>query len=196
MPKNRAVFRWYGIAALLRKVIELPTRMLQKTIQRELCWFYPWLIQFSRRLLGGERLGHTLQPTALAHEVLSKLMRWIGEMSDGSKRGLQQLAASVARKTLIDSGRRHQTKVKALQHLAEEEQNAHSLHPDTVEKLLLALERLRNFDEQIARLVELRYFEGYSRQEATEVLNLSPRTAARKWTFAKAYLAKAIHQDS
>lgn len=169
--------------------------MLQKTIQRELSWFYPWLVEFSRRLLGRERSGHTLQPTALAHEVLAKLMRWDGDMSDHSQRSLQQLAASMARKTLIDSGRRHQTRSKTIQRLAEREQQPDPLHPDTVHNLLQALERLRLFDPQIARLVELRYFEGYSRQEASEILNLTPRTAARRWLFAKAYLAKAMQQD-
>lgn len=169
--------------------------MLQKTIRRELVWFYPWLVEFSRRLLGGERIGHTLQPTALAHEVIAKLMRWDGEMSDSSKRGLQQLAACVARKALIDSGRRHQTRVKALKRIATEKEQSPALQPATVDKLLMALERLRGFDAELARFVELRYFEGYSRQEAVEILNLSPRTAARKWVFAKAYLAKAMEQD-
>ncbi|MBL8872643.1 MAG: hypothetical protein JNK90_22890 [Planctomycetaceae bacterium] len=169
--------------------------MLQKTIQRELVWFYPWLVEFSRRLLGGERTGHTLQPTALAHEVISKLMRWEGEMSDSSKRGLQQLAACMARKTLIDSGRKHQTRVKAFKRIAAQKEQSPALKPATVDKLLMALERLRGFDAELARFVELRFFEGYSRQEAVEILNLSPRTAARKWIFAKAYLAKAMEQD-
>jgi RNA polymerase sigma factor (TIGR02999 family) len=169
--------------------------MLQKTIRRELVWFYPWLVEFSRRLLGGERIGHTLQPTALAHEVIAKLMRWDGEMSDSSNRGLQQLAACMARKALIDSGRRHQTRVKALKRIATEKEQSPALQPATVDKLLMALERLRDFDAELARFVELRYFEGYSRQEAVEILNLSPRTAARKWVFAKAYLAKAMEQD-
>jgi DNA-directed RNA polymerase specialized sigma24 family protein len=136
-----------------------------------------------------------LQPTALAHEVIAKLMRWDGEMSDSSKRGLQQLAACVARKALIDSGRRHQTRVKALKRIATEKEQSPALQPATVDKLLMALERLRGFDAELARFVELRYFEGYSRQEAVEILNLSPRTAARKWVFAKAYLAKAMEQD-
>lgn len=169
--------------------------MLQKTIQRELNWFYPWLVQFSRRLLGGERNEHTLQPTALAHEVIAKLMRWEGEISDGSKRGLQQLAACVARKTLIDSGRRHQTRVKALRSIVTDKEKSAGLKCATVDKLLMALERLRGFDAELARFVELRYFEGYSRQEAVEILNLSSRTAARKWVFAKAYLFKAMEQD-
>ena len=169
--------------------------MLQKTIQRELIWFYPWLVHFSRKLLGGERAEHTLQPTALAHEVMAKLLRWDGEMQDGSKRSLQQLAASMARKTLIDSGRKHQTRVKALKKIAAEKEQSSTLKPETIDKLLNALERLRSFDAQIARLVELRYFEGYAHQEAIEILSLSPRTAARKWVFAKAYLAKAMEQD-
>lgn len=167
---------------------------LKQTIQRELTWFYPWLVQFSRRLLGSERPGHTLQPTALAHEVLGKLMTWEGEMVDSSQRDLQQLAASVARKTLIDSGRRYTTRQKALARITAEEQERQQMTPQAIEELLAALEQLQHFDPQIARLVELRFFEGYSQEEAVEILGISPRTAARKWQFAKAYLAKQVVQ--
>lgn len=169
--------------------------MLDQIIRREMTWFYPWLLQLSRRLLGRERAGHTLQPTALAHEVLGKLFTWDGQLYDSSKQGLQQLAASVARKSLVDSGRRYKVRLKAMDkfRLAEEQR----LLPtsSTIQALLDAIERLRQLDPQLARLVELRFLEGYSNQEAIELLNLSPRTAARKWRFAKSYLAKAISND-
>ncbi|MEY4567731.1 MAG: hypothetical protein RLY14_2701 [Planctomycetota bacterium] len=170
------------------------TTQVKQTIQRELTWFYPWLIQFSRRLLGSERPGHTLQPTALAHEVLGKLMVWEGDFVDSTQRDLQQLAASVARKTLIDSGRRYATRQKVLAHITAEAQERQEMKPQSFEELLAALETLQNFDPQLARLVELRFFEGYSEEEAVEILGISSRTAARKWKFAKAYLAKHVLQ--
>jgi DNA-directed RNA polymerase specialized sigma24 family protein len=167
--------------------------MLNQTIQRELTWFYPWLVQFSRRLLGGERVGHTLQPTALAHEVLGKMLSWDGQLTDSTERSLQQLAASIARKTLVDSGRRHIIRRKALKRIGTKQaETVVEVTPKAVESLLGAVEELKTFDPSLARLVELRFFEGYSQKEAMEILSLAPRTAARKWVFAKAYLARAM----
>jgi RNA polymerase sigma factor (TIGR02999 family) len=170
--------------------------MLNQTIQRELAWFYPWLVRFSRRLLGSERLEHTLQPTALAHEVLGKMLSWNGQLTDSTERNLQQLAASIARKTLIDSGRRYIVRRKALKRIGVQQvENTVEVTPKKIESLLGAVEELKAFDPQLARLVELRFFEGYSQKEAIEILSLSPRTAARKWVFAKAYLARAMAES-
>jgi len=167
--------------------------MLNQTIQRELTWFYPWLVQFSRRLLGGERVGHTLQPTALAHEVLGKMLSWDGQLTDSTERSLQELAASIARKTLVDSGRRHIIRRKALKKIGTKQtETVVEVTPKAVESLLGAVEELKTFDPSLARLVELRFFEGYSQKEAIEILSLAPRTAARKWVFAKADLARAM----
>lgn len=171
------------------------TTQLKQTIQRELTWFYPWLLQFSRRLLGNERAGHTLQPTALAHEVLGKLLVWDGEIGGSSQRDLQQLAASVARKTLIDSGRRFAARQKALAHITAEAREHREIKPHSFDQLLAALEQLQAIDSQISRLAELRFFEGYSEEEAAEILGISARTASRKWQFAKVFLAKHLVKD-
>jgi RNA polymerase sigma factor (TIGR02999 family) len=171
------------------------TTPFKQTIQRELTWLYPWLLQFSRRLLGNERPGHTLQPTALAHEVLGKLLVWEGEVGDSSQRDLQQLAASVARKTLIDSGRRFAARQKAIAHITAKAREHREISPHSFDELLAALEQLQKIDSQISRLAELRFFEGYSEEDAAEILGISSRTASRKWKFAKAYLAKHLAKD-
>jgi len=171
------------------------TTQFKQMIQRELTWFYPWLLKFSKRLLDNERQGHTLQPTALAHEVLGKLLVWEGEVGDSSQRGLQQLAASVARKTLIDSGRRFSVRQKALNHVKAEAREYQEIRPHSFDQLLVALEQLQKIDSQISRLAELRFLEGYSEEEAAEILGISSRTASRKWKFAKAYLAKYLDKD-
>lgn len=166
----------------------LATNRFTQMIQRELVWLYPWLIQLSRRLLRNERFGHTMQPTALAHEVLGKLLVLEGEITPTSKRDLQLLSASLAKRTLIDSGRRFAARQKALAHITSEAREHQRIEPQYFDELLVALERLQEIDSQISRLAELRFFEGYSEEEAAEILGISVRTASRKWKFAKAYI--------
>ena len=51
-----------------------------------------------------------------------------------------------------------------------------------------ALNRLAEFDERQARVVELRYFSGMTEEETAEVLSISPATVRRDWNMAKAWL--------
>ena len=55
-----------------------------------------------------------------------------------------------------------------------------------------ALDNLARHDARIARVVELRYFGGLSVEEAAEALEISPATVKRHWTFAKAWLLRAL----
>ena len=55
-----------------------------------------------------------------------------------------------------------------------------------------ALSRLAARDEQLCRLVELRYFGGLSVEETAEVLRISPKTVRRDWNMAKAWLHRAL----
>jgi len=80
--------------------------MIHSRISREISWFYPWLRRLSSRLIGSEYRGKTLQPTALANEIIVKLLRWKGELNDETERSLRVLATTIAKQTLIDHGRR------------------------------------------------------------------------------------------
>jgi RNA polymerase sigma-70 factor (ECF subfamily) len=55
-----------------------------------------------------------------------------------------------------------------------------------------ALESLANHDARQAKVVELRYFGGLSIEETGEALGISPATVKREWTFAKAWLLRAL----
>ena len=55
-----------------------------------------------------------------------------------------------------------------------------------------ALTRFAEVDPTAARLVQLRYFTGLSMPAAAEVLGISPRTAARLWAYARAWLLQEI----
>jgi RNA polymerase sigma-70 factor, ECF subfamily len=56
-----------------------------------------------------------------------------------------------------------------------------------------ALEELESFDEQKARVVELRFFGGLSVEEVSEVLGISSATVKREWSVARAWLARRLH---
>ncbi len=57
-----------------------------------------------------------------------------------------------------------------------------------------ALRALAQFDERKSRVVELRYFGGLSVEETAEFLQVSPRTVARDWKLARAWLRREIER--
>ena len=64
--------------------------------------------------------------------------------------------------------------------------------PDELLAVDAALDRLAAADPAAAELVKLRYFAGLSIPQAAEVLGVSPRTADRLWTYARAWLRREI----
>ena len=52
---------------------------------------------------------------------------------------------------------------------------------------------MQRFDEQKARVVELRFFGGLSVEEASEVLGISTATVKREWNVARAWLAHRLN---
>jgi DNA-directed RNA polymerase specialized sigma24 family protein len=55
-----------------------------------------------------------------------------------------------------------------------------------------ALSRLAEWEPEIARLVELRFFAGLTLEESAECLGLSQRTAYRHWAYARAWLRREL----
>jgi RNA polymerase sigma factor (TIGR02999 family) len=153
---------------------------------------YGQLHQIARRQMYGERPDHTLQPTALVHEAWQEL---VVESRDWKSRAHFYAAASqVMRCILID----HARKVKA----AKRGFGAKVQLPETDEPFVappedwLALDeaivRLAEQDARQARIVEMRFFGGLSEDEIAEVLQLSPRTVKRDWSFAKLWLRREL----
>jgi RNA polymerase sigma factor (TIGR02999 family) len=174
--------------------------MISQIIHRELVWFYPWLRRMAGALMSSERRSHTLQPTALANEVLAKLLAWKGDLSNDTEKSLRLLAVTVARQTLIDHGRRFASRRKHLAHIRDEQRECNASSEASslstrVTMVLEAIESLKVIDPQLSDLVRLRFLEGYTHQQATRMLGMSPRTAARRWAFAKAFLAEAVSRD-
>ena len=155
---------------------------------------YAELRRQAARHLRRERVGHTLQPTALVHEAYMKLMeqrdvRW------QNRAHFFGIAAQAMRRILIDHARnRGRNKRGGAQPKVELEEGHAIQQPVAIDVLALdeALKRLQTLDARQARIVELRYFGGLSVEETAEVVEISPATVKRDWTMAKAWLANQL----
>lgn len=142
-----------------------------------------------------ESSGHTLQPTALVHEV------WLRLVADGDARSwnnracLLSAAAEVMRRILIDHARR-KSRLKHggdLQRLNIDDFDPAAAPED--QKLLLingALEELEGEHPERARVVVLKFFGGMTNKEAAEALGVSERSVNRHWLCARNWLFKRI----
>ena len=150
---------------------------------------YEELRRLAHHYMRGEREGHTLQTTALAHEVYLRLagidgLRW------RDRAHFFAMAATLMRRVLVDYARqrgRDKRGAGVSVTLLEEDAIAPQPAVDVV-ALDEALGRLAAVDPQQGRVVELRFFAGLSVKETAEVLNVSAATVKRDWATAKLWL--------
>jgi RNA polymerase sigma factor (TIGR02999 family) len=148
------------------------------------------------RQLRGERRNHTLQTTALVHEVYDRLVGQ--ERTTWQSRGhFMALAATSMRRVLVDYARA-QGADKRGGEWQRVSLDIAALVPDESEHEVLelheAIEALAAFDANQAKVVELRYFGGYSIEETAEALGSSPATVKREWDLARAWLHRRLRQ--
>jgi RNA polymerase sigma factor (TIGR02999 family) len=155
---------------------------------------YPELRRLAAHYMRMERAGHTLQPTALVHELYIKLMA--GVSVDWQDRAhFLAFAARKLRHILVDHARR----VRAADHgvrevrvaLSEEDGWTGRNEADIV-VLDEVLNRLEEVDSRSYRVLELRFFGGLTEAEAAEVVGLSIPTVKRSFAFARAFLATQL----
>jgi RNA polymerase sigma factor (TIGR02999 family) len=154
---------------------------------------YDELRWLAARAMRGERRDHTLQPTALVHEAWLRLMREPAP-SVRDRDHFFALAAAAMRRVLIDHARRRNADKRGAGGQA-------ALGPpdagrgeidETLEGLGEALEELERAEPRLARLVELRFFAGFSVEETARLLGVSERTVKRDWSFARGFLTQRI----
>lgn len=144
--------------------------------------------------LARERMGHTLQTTALAHEAYLKLVD--GTQVAGRGRSYFFAAAGRAmRQVLVDHARRRNA-VKRGGGVdpvpLEDVQVAADEFAVELLDLDAALTRLAELEPRHARVVECRYFAGMSVAETADALGVSSRTVKYDWALARAWLHEAL----
>jgi RNA polymerase sigma factor (TIGR02999 family) len=152
---------------------------------------YDHLRMIAASQLSRETVGHTLSRTDLVHESFFKMVG-SGTMDLHDRRHFFRIASRAMRQILTDHARKKLADKrgggeKALS-LDEERTSRVNEESENIVQISDALEKLREEDERLAELVELRFFGGLGMEEIGEVMGTSRRTASRDWKKAKAWL--------
>lgn len=145
-----------------------------------------------------ERGDHTLQPTALVHEVYLKLVDQT-QAQWRDRAHFFAVAAEAIRRVLVDHARvRGAAKRRApgARVTIEAGLDAAAEAPLDVAALDEALRALAELSPRQARVVELRYFAGLSVEEAAGVLGVSEGTVKGDWRVARAWLQRALSKGA
>lgn len=156
------------------------------------------LHRLARHYMRGERPGHTLQPTALVNEAYLRLVG-VAHVRWQNRAHFLAVAARTMRRILVDLARAKGYQKRGgrspVVPLDDVEVAAPAPATDLV-ALHDALDALAYVDARKAQVVELRYFGGLTVNETAEVLDVSPETVMRDWTFAKAWLLRELAPDA
>lgn len=159
---------------------------------------YDQLQVMARDLLRRERADHTLRTTDLLHEAYLRMVNQT-RCAWQSRAHFMAVASRAMRRILVDHARRRGRK----RHGGGWSRTALPTEfligaPETDDLILSvheALDRLEERHPEKARLVEMRFFAGLTHDECASVLGISPRTAARHWEYAQAWLYRHITES-
>jgi RNA polymerase sigma factor (TIGR02999 family) len=157
---------------------------------------YGELRKLASSYLRRERVGHTLQPTALVHEAYMRLVDQT-QVQWQNRAHFFGVAAQMMRRILVDHARAHEAEKRGgeFQKLSLDENIDVSGERDVnLVALDDALNLLADVDPQKSKIVELRFFGGLSVEETAEVLGVSAPTVKRQWRMAKAWLYGQVNR--
>ncbi|MEQ1692310.1 MAG: ECF-type sigma factor [Gemmatimonas sp.] len=154
---------------------------------------YPQLRALAGHLMRNEREEHTLQPTALVHEAVLRLLEQ-ESVTYTNSRHLIAIAASAMRRALVDHARRRRSTKRDGGVRVELSDDLPAANDRDLDLIAVdeALIRLAAMDARQARIVELRYYAGLDIEETAAALDISPATVKRDWVLAKAWLQREI----
>jgi RNA polymerase sigma factor (TIGR02999 family) len=145
----------------------------------------------------GERCDHTLQPTALVHEVFIRLVRH-GPRSYRNRAHFFGIFSRAMRQLLIDQARNRlaQKRGGAWERVAFEDLSIPIPDATTCLAVDEALRRLEEVDPRLAQIVELRYYAELTSEETAELMQMGESTVRRELAIAKAWLRKELGAPS
>jgi RNA polymerase sigma factor (TIGR02999 family) len=185
-----------------KEVVHEVTRLLEHAGQDQshaaaealLPLVYEELRKLAAHRMANEHSDHTLQATALVHEAY---LRLIGDRDYpwANRAQFFVAAAEAMRRILIEHARAKKGPRRggALRKLP---LNIVDLATTDDPELIMVLDdaicRLEQQDVDAARVVRLRFYAGLTIDEAAQALNVSPMTVKREWTYARAFLYRAL----
>jgi RNA polymerase sigma factor (TIGR02999 family) len=156
---------------------------------------YDNLRRLAHHQLRQERPGHTLQTSALVHEVYLNLVR-DKDLDIRDRAHFFAICAHLMREILVQYARRKKAAKRNGGHRLPLEDMFAVAQSRSIDLVALddALNHLSKLDEQQSRIVELRFFSGLSIEETALVLGLSPATVKRHWSTARIWLHDQIRR--
>ena len=155
---------------------------------------YQELHSLARRQMSRENEGHTLQATALIHEVYLRLVDF-QSVQWQDRAHFFAVCARLMRRILIDFARSHDSLKRGGDDRRVTLDEGLILSPDVPAQLMdleQALTKLALNDPRKSSVVELRFFGGLTVNETAEVLKVSPDTVMRDWSMARAWLLREM----
>jgi RNA polymerase sigma factor (TIGR02999 family) len=158
---------------------------------------YDELHRMARRELARRGAGVTLGATTLLHEAYLDISDREGAAFPDRNR-FMGYASRVMRGLIIDYARRRQAQKRGGQfeitsiatEIAESVPDAEHLS-----RLSDALDELEATDPRLARVVDFKFFCGFSFQEIAVMVGASERTVQRDWEKARIYLHRVLRED-
>jgi RNA polymerase sigma factor (TIGR02999 family) len=165
---------------------------LAPRVQRE-------LRSLARAYLKRGRAQQTLQPTALINEAWLRLLGPSTTIQWENRTHFFGIAARLMRIVLVDHARTRRAVKRGggLEALTLEQITV--LCPDSTPNILEvneALDQLATVDERKAKVIELRYFGGMSREEIAAALGLTLATVKRDLRLGEAWLRRFLARES
>jgi RNA polymerase sigma factor (TIGR02999 family) len=170
----------------------------EAALDRLLPAVYDELRRIAHNQLRGERADHTLRTTELVHEAYEKLVEH-NAVDWQDRQHFFAVAARAMRQVLVDHARK-KTAAKRGGDAPEMPLDDVTLLQETKTEDLIALDdaldRLAAQDERAAKVVECRFFGGYTIAETADVLDVSRSTVKRDWRGARAWLNRELGPDA
>ena len=160
---------------------------------------YQQLKKIAGHLIRKEREGHTLDTTALVHEAYLRLLDF-DRISWKDRAHFFAMCARIMRRVLVDHARRQVRSKRGGGAQRAESVELRRLPSRVPAPQVLALDEalgeLSGHDEEMVRVVELRFFGGLGREEIAEALGISSATVTRRWRSARAWLINYMQPEA
>jgi len=156
------------------------------------------LRKLAHSYMSKERANHTLQTTALINEALIRFIE-ADKIDWQSRVHFYSIVARRMRQILVEHAREHLTAKRGRRAEHVNFSAAEHLPTEKSEEIVVldaALTKLARIDERKSRIVEYRYFGGFTLSEVAEILNISPSTVEREWRLARSWLRREMTVDA
>ncbi len=183
-----------GVTLLLKRYSNGDQDALAELISQ----IYDELRRLASSYLRGERVDHTLQTTALVHEAYLRLVDQ-KQVEWSNRNHFFGVAAQMMRRILVDHARKHASLKRGGSFVRISLEQAAVFSRERPRELIAVdelLTRLASLDPQGSRIVELRFFAGFSLEETAELTGLSTAKVRREWSAAKAWFAREMSKLS